>query len=135
MSRNTTLSPAWTALIDRVGGLAQLCDSLGMAQTTFYRASRGLVAFAEDKRTAISILSELYELPNPLEGQPLQPRVKDLAPLRMLGDAMAQGFPPATRVLERLRRMYPTSQLVELAESDNTPENILRGVAKLLEAD
>lgn len=132
MSRKSTLSPAWKALSTAVGGPSAIADALGMSQTTFYRVSRGFSAFPEDKRDALEILCDLYDIPNPVEAKAIT-RAKDLTPLRMLGDALERGLPPATRTLEKLRAMYPTEQLTELAESDNTPPNILRGVTVLLE--
>jgi hypothetical protein len=126
------LSKEWTDLINAVGGMAGVCEALDMPQTTFYRASRGIVAFPESKREALSILCDLYEVANPVDTQP-RARVKDLAPLGMLGDALAKGFPPAERALEKLRQMYPQDQLVELAESDGTSERILRAVTLLLD--
>lgn len=132
MAKPSTLSPEWSELIATVGGITSVCEALGMPQTTFYRASRGRVRFPEEKREALDILCDLYGAKNPLESQP-PARAKDLSPLGMLGDAVAQGFPPAARVIEKLRKMYPEEQLLELAESDATPERILRAVIILLE--
>lgn len=134
MSRKSTLSPAWKALATAVGGATEIANSLGMSQTTFYRVSRGFSPFPDDKREALEILCDLYNVPNPIEAKALA-RSKDLTQLRMLGDALEKELPIATRTLEKLRTIYPREQLIELAESDGTPENILRGVTMLLETD
>lgn len=132
MARPTTLSKEWLGLIETVGGINGVCDALGVSQSTFYRAARGHNELPEEKKHALEILCELYELPNPLVNGP-KPWARDLTPLKLLGDAMAKGFPPAPRTVERLRGMFPTEQLVKLAEADGTPEVILRAVALLLE--
>lgn len=132
MVRNTTLSKEWKTLIQAVGSINEVCKSLGVSQTTFYRASRGMIPFPDDKGSALEILCQIYSVTNPLERMP-KARVKDLVPLRLLGEALTKGMPTASRTLERLREMYPQAQLLELAESDGTPESILRAVTKLLE--
>lgn len=132
MSRKTTLSKEWRELLDTVGGINGVCDALGMSQSTFYRASRGQIEMPPDKKEALQILCDLYDLKNPLKTTTL-PFARDLIPLRLMGEAMAKGFPPAGRTLERLRETYPVEQLVALAEGDDTPESILRAVQALLE--
>lgn len=132
MSRKSTISPEWKDLIDKVGGIGEICAALGMGPKQFYLNSRGKVRFPETKRLALEILCEIEDVKNPLDAGPIA-RAKDLSPLRMLGDSLARGFPPAPRTLEKLRSIYPQVQLLELAESDGTPEAILRGVTCLLE--
>lgn len=132
MSRNTTLSKEWRELLDVVGGISGVCDALGMSSSTFYRASRGQIEMPPDKKEALQILCDLYDLKNPLKST-VRPFARDLVPLRLLGDAIEKGFPPAPRTIERLRDTYPTEQLIALAESDDTPDTILRAVQALLE--
>lgn len=132
MARPTTISKAWRALLDRAGGVVALCNTLDMTGSTFYRATRGMIPFPEDKRNALEILCELYELPNPLEAGP-KPWNRDLTPLRLLGDAMSRGFPASPRIVSRLKQSYPTEQLIRLAEGEDTPEAILRACVALLE--
>ncbi len=134
MSRKSTVPKEWKKLIDTVGGIEAVCLALPMAQSTFYRATRGLVKWPADMDDALADLCKVYDVPNPLaNAMAAQARSKDLRPLRMLGEALENGFPPATRTLAKLRMQYPEKQLVELAESDGAPETILRAVTALLE--
>lgn len=133
MARPTTLSKEWRQVLDMAGGITALCSSLGVTSSTFYRASRGLIELPEEKRNALEILCELCEIPNPLDTAP-RPWSKDLTALRLLGDALARGFPAGgARAIEKLRKIYPVEQLTRLAEGEDTPEEILRAVTVLLD--
>jgi hypothetical protein len=132
--RPSTVPTHWRELVDCAGGTAALGEALGMPQSTFYRALRGIAPFPEDKKLTLEILCELYDIKNPLEHIGPLSRHKDLGPLRVLGEAIAKGFPPADRTLAKLRLLYPEHQLLELAEAETTPEEILRAVTVLLES-
>lgn len=132
MARKSTLSKEWTELMDACGGINGICEALGMSPSTFYRASRGHVELDDDKKAALEILCDLYRCKNPLKATP-KAWARDYTPLRLLGEAIEKGFPPAKRTLDKLREIYPTDQLIKLAESEGTPETILRGVQALLE--
>lgn len=130
--RPTTLSKEWRRLLDAVGGVSAICDALDMSPTTFHRASRGQVAFRPEKKELLETLCNACELPNPLASSP-KPFSRNLSQLRLLGIALEKGMPAARRELKRLRAEYPTEQLTKLAESDETPEHIMRAVQVLLE--
>lgn len=140
MSRKSTMTPEWDALVNAVrfeaekvkqSPLDYIRDALDMSQSTFYRAARGMQPWTDQQRGTLEILADLFDAPNPVEATPR--RIPTLVPLRMLGEALERGFPPADRTLQKLRAMYPETLLLRLAESEDAPENILRAVTALLE--
>lgn len=135
------MGAAWDALVNAVredaekvkqSPLDYIRDALDMSQSTFYRAARGMQPWTDSQRNTLEVLAELFDVANPIETSPQ--RVPTLVPLRMLGEALERGFPPADRTLHKLRVMYPEPLLLRLAESEDAPENILRAVTALLES-
>lgn len=140
--RPTTVPKEWKQLIDAAserayeegkgeGGVEYICSALSIAHSTLYRASRGQIALGADIEARLQVLCDLLGVDNPYAKT--KPWSKDLVPLRLLGDELERGLPIAERVIKRLRDMYPEAQLVRLAESDGTPESIMRAVLRLLE--
>lgn len=131
--RGGSYPDAWRKLTEAVGGVFELTRALDIPKSTMYRAMRGLTAFPEDKIALLEVFCDLYDVPNPL------PRTQrwnhDLTALRLIGEAIAAGRKPSKLVVSKLRSQYPDEQLLTLAESDGTPEHVLRGVQCLLETD
>lgn len=140
--RPTTTPEHWKELLDAAGERAYaegkgggsinyLCEALEIAPSTLRRASRGEIKLGEDIASRLQVLCDMWDLDNPYEKT--RPWSKDLIPLRMLGQEIEMGLPVSPKAVARLRKMYPETQLVALANSDGTPTSIMRGVARLLE--
>lgn len=132
MSRKSTLPRDWEKLKDAVGTINDLCELLEVSQSTVYRIARGQVEATPEMRDRIGVLCDIHEVANPLDTAP-KAFARDLVPLRLFGDALARGLPTASRTVARLRSIYPTEQLIKLAEGESTPDAILRAVQALLE--
>lgn len=140
MSRRSTLSKAWRELASAVhentkkpvgGPLDNLRHQLGMSQSSFHRATRGAGKFTEEQIDFVATAADMFEIENPIGDVPAKP--PSYSPLRMFGEALGKGFPPARRTVEKLRGMYTPEQLTALANNDGTPEDVMRAVMVLLE--
>jgi hypothetical protein len=140
--RPTTMPKQWKELLDAaaekarkegkpMGGLEYICYSCGVAQSTIYRASRGQITLGAEIQDRLQVLCDLLDVDNPYEKT--KPWSKDLIPLSMLGKEIAMGLPISPKAVKRLQKLYPEAQLLKLAESDGTPENIMHAVQKVLE--
>lgn len=130
MSRRSTLPLEWSPLIRAVGSRAELIEALKVSPSAFDRYARGHRQ-SDAFYTAVRTLARKHGVSNPLDAvRTVNP---DLTDLRMAGLAASKGFPLSPQERERLRGLYPESQLIDLAESDGTPELIMAAVQVLLE--
>lgn len=137
----TRLGREWQPLLDAAAdaagknsnALAYIRDALGISQTTFQRATRGQSPWSPDVISALAVLCDMLDVPNPLESAPAAARNTNLTELHLAGLALERGLPLSSRQLDRLRAAYPVAQLVELAEADETPATVLCAVQALLE--
>lgn len=132
MIRKPIRSAAWDPIIEALGSADAVCSALGLSKTTFNRIRRGVAQYPVDKIPELDVLCELKDVESPLEAT--QSRSRNLKPLRLIGEAIERGFPVSPSEVERVRGLYHLDQLIQLAESDDTPPNVLRGVQRVLDS-
>jgi hypothetical protein len=120
----------WTEIVESFGGNAQTCQHLGMSPTTLQRVKRGAAPVPEASLPALVMWCVTHDLT-----LPVPPRHTDLEPLESLAACLAMGFPPRKGEVVGLLDLYPMYQLIELAENDDTPPDILSAVTHLLEQE
>ncbi len=125
MARQSTLPGPWLDLARAVGGIQALCSTLGWPYMVMFRRTRGLVKIPKADRMLIDQISKQHSVKSPLVSE-------DLAQLELLGSALSKGFPPAKSEMTRVSALYPTDELIKLAEAENISENVLLAVTHLL---
>ncbi len=125
----TRMPKQWRAVVDAVGTAENLCEQLGICHTAFHHVARDQSRLTEKQQDMLEVICNLHGVDVPVQAV----RNKNLSELSMMGKEIAAGLPVAKRAIVRALSHYPVSQLTELAESDGTPEHILRAVTRLLE--
>ena len=125
MSRRSTLPEPWLNLANAVGGLVALRAALGWPYMVFYRRARGLVKIPKTDQIVIAQLAKQHHVMSPL--------TEDVSQLEFFGEALALGMPPSQNETVRLKSIYSTEQLVQLAESETASVNALRAATHLLD--
>lgn len=119
----------WNRLASEMGGQANLARAFGMSLSTLQRI------MAKEKPFPFELYDDLLQLCDQV-GVPVPPldaRQRDLKALERLGKALASGAALDPLEVERCRHVYPEEQLIELANSNNTPTSVLMAVTHLLE--
>lgn len=128
----TTLPAEWAKLANAEGGVSKLAARLRISTMTLWRIAHGKLRCNPDIAGRVEKLAETHGFRSPLPKVPRGKPTKDLTVLVAIGEGLAKGWPAPERALARARELYPESQLLELAESDRTPEFVLRAVTLLL---
>lgn len=133
MGRPSTVTGAWSALVEAYGGVGPLAEEIGVSRATLFRLAREQIPAGLEIRKRVFELATAKKLPPPLD-PPRQHKVDaiDMELLDQLGRCIQQRAKVPDEFTRRLASRLGDATLIELAESDRVTANVHLAVSKLL---
>jgi hypothetical protein len=124
-----SLPPQWSPLAKACGGETALQQALGLDAAHFYKVTRGLLKPDTVLSNLIGMLVEKMKVTSPFAPSL---SATDMRLLEMIGENIQRGRFIKPRTMVTLRKTFPESELIRLAEDDSASVNVRLAVAHLL---